>query len=271
VEYIREAYQLGIGRACKIMNLQRSLYYYRSKKDDTEVINKLQELAEKHTAHGFWKLYDYLRNEGHRWNHKRVYRIYRALRMHLRRKLKKRLPKRIKQPLQQSIAINKSWSMDFMHDSLYSGRKFRTLNIIDDYNREALTIEIDTSLPSARVVRVLKNLIAWRGSPEQIRVDNGPEFLAEELVRWCNEQNIKLQYIQPGKPSQNGYAERFNRTYRTEVLDAYLFEDLDEVRELTEEWMIEYNNNRPHDALKGLSPVKYRELNELICPTFMLS
>jgi len=222
-------------------------------------------------VHGFWKLYGYLRKGGNRWNHKRVYRIYRALKMHLRRKMKRRLPKRVKQPLQQATMINKSWSMDFMHDCLYSGRKFRTLNIIDDHNREVLAIEVDTSLPSARVVRVLKSITVWRGKPEQIRVDNGPEFLAEELVSWCNEQNIKLQYIQPGKPSQNGYAERFNRTYRTEVLDAYLFDDLDEVKELSEEWMIEYNNNRPHDALNGLSPVQYRDQSEINYPTFIPS
>jgi len=151
--------------------------------------------------------------------------------------------------------------MDFMSDSLQTGRKFRTLNIIDDFNREALAVEVDTSLPALRVVRVLENLIHERGRPQQIRVDNGPEFISIALEQWCREKEIKLHYIQPGKPTQNAFIERFNGTFRRELLDAYIFENLNQVREMTEEWMEEYNYKRPHDALRNLTPKEYVIMN----------
>ena len=147
--------------------------------------------------------------------------------------------------------------MDFMSDSLTCGRRFRTLNIIDDHNREALNIEIDTSLPTRRVIRSLRQVIEERGKPDRIRVDNGPEYTSKELVEWCSKMGIELLFIQPGRPMQNGYIERFNGTYRRDILDAYMFNDLDEVRELTWKWMEEYNNYRPHDSLKGLSLREY--------------
>ena len=144
-----------------------------------------------------------------------------------------------------------------MSDSLTCGRRFRTLNIIDDHNREALNIEIDTSLPTRRVIRSLRQVIEERGKPDRIRVDNGPEYTSKELVEWCSKMGIELLFIQPGRPMQNGYIERFKGTYRRDILDAYMFNDLDEVRELTWKWMEEYNNYRPHDSLKGLSPREY--------------
>ena len=144
-----------------------------------------------------------------------------------------------------------------MSDSLTCGRRFRTLNIIDDHNREALNIEIDTSLPTRRVIRSLRQVIEERGKPDRIRVDNGPEYTSKELVEWCSKMGIELLFIQPGRPMQNGYIERFNGTYRRDILDAYMFNDLDEVRELTWKWMEEYNNYRPHDSLNGLSPREY--------------
>jgi putative transposase len=131
------------------------------------------------------------------------------------------------------------------------------LNVIDDYNREALWIEVDTSLPAERVVRVLEQLLDWRGQPIQIRMDNGPELISQRLESWAQEQHIELLHIQPGKPAQNAYIERFNRTYREDVLDAYLFEDLQEVRHITEQWLEDYNTLRPHEALKGLAPRQF--------------
>ena len=144
-----------------------------------------------------------------------------------------------------------------MSDSLSNGRAIRTLNIIDDYNREVLWIEVDTSLPAEHVVRVLENLLLWRLAPKQIRLDNGPELISKRLEHWAQEKQIELLHIQPGKPAQNAYIERFNRTFREEVLDAYLFDNLEEVRETAEHWLEEYNAIRPHEALKGLSPRQY--------------
>ena len=254
MEYLQETYQVSIGRACEVMNLSRSVYYYQSQRDDHMLIDKLQDLAEKRPTEGFWKMYYRIRKEGHLWNHKRIHRVYKLLRLNMKRKGKRRLPARILQPLQAGDHINASWSMDFMSDALMSGRKFRTLNLMDDYNREALGIEVDTSLPAERVVRVLEQITDWRGLPKRIRVDNGPEFISSKLALWCEEKGVTLQFIQPGKPTQNAYIERFNGSFRRHVLDAYLFEDLHQVRALAEEWMEDYNHHRPHDALQGRCP-----------------
>lgn len=177
--------------------------------------------------------------------------------LNLQRKPKKRLPARMAQALVVPSQPAQTWSLDFMSDTLSDGRTFRTLNVIDDFNREALWIEIDTSLPGERVVRVLEQLIDEREAPKQIRMDNGPELISWRLETWSKEKNINLLHIQPGKPAQNAYIERFNRTFREDVLDAYLFDDLQEVRTITERWLEEYNNIRPHDALQGLSPRQF--------------
>src|SRR5690606_30500185 len=202
-----------------------------------------------------WKMYFRIRKEGLIWNHKRVHRVYKLLRLNLKRKGKRRLPARILHPLETVNRINASWSMDFMSDSLLSGRKFRVLNLLDDFNREALAIEVDTSFRAERVIRVLEQVTEWRGFPDRIRVDNGPKFISSKLGLWCEEKKINLQFIQPGKPSQNAYIERFNGSFRRDVLDAYLFETLSQVRILADEWMNDYNYERPHDALNGRSPV----------------
>ena len=146
-----------------------------------------------------------------------------------------------------------------MSDALYVGRRFRTLNVLDEGMREALAIDIDTSLPGEQVVRVLKRLCAWRGVPQAIRCDNGPELTSPALVDFCQDMGIAIRYIQPAKPNQNAYIERFNRIYRDEVLNCNLFEDLDQVRQITADWLINYNERRPHDALGDLPPTVFRE------------
>ena len=262
VAYAIEEHKLSERQACQMLNLSRSVKRYQSKKpDDSELRQVLQELATSKRRWGVRKMTDYLKNQGYDWNHKRIRRVYCEIGLNLRVKPKKRLPARERQPLVQPESANQSLSLDFMSDSLSSGRAFRTLNILDDFNREALWIEIDTSLPAERVIRVLEMLIAWRGCPKQIRMDNGPELLSKLLESWAEEHNIKLVHIQPGKPAQNAYIERFNRTYREDVLDAFLFDSLNEVREITEEWLEEYNAVRPHEALQGLPPYQYASLN----------
>lgn len=171
--------------------------------------------------------------------------------------MKRRLPQRVREPLLVPVALNQGWSMDFMSDSLVDGRKFRVLNIIDDYNRESLALEIDTSLPALRVIRVLNRLLESRGKPGVIRVDNGPEFISDRLGQWCEANDIKLLFIQPGKPVQNAFIERNNGSLRKELLDAYLFFSLQEIRIMAEEWRQDYNWQRPHQSLGFVPPVEY--------------
>lgn len=181
--------------------------------------------------------------------------------LNIRKRTKKRLPARVKQQLFQPSDLNQVWSIDFMSDSLWDGRRIRLLNIIDDYNREVLRIETDTTLPTARVIRVLEQIESYRGLPKMIRVDNGPEFISAKLDIWCKEKNITLLFIQPGEPTQNAYIERFNGTFRRDVLNAYLFKSIKEVDEITNEWILDYNYNRPHQALQNKSPMEYKLSN----------
>ena len=213
---------MSVRQACRIVSLPRSvLLYDRKPKNDSSLIEALQDLVARHPTIGFWKCYYRLRRNGILCNHKRLYRVYTMLRLNVRRKVKRRIPQRIKQPLVLPGEINQGWSMDFMCDSLVDGRRFRLLNIIDDYNREYLSIEVDTSLPTLRVIRVLDRLIETWGKPKTIRVDNGPEFISDRLQIWCEEKQISLQFIQPGKPVQNAFIERNNGSLRRELLDAY--------------------------------------------------
>jgi putative transposase len=202
-------------------------------------------------------MYKILRKQGRIWNHKKVYRVYTNLKMNLRRKKQKRLPKRPKQTMSLPVNNNLTWSIDFMMDRLYNGRAFKVLNIIDDFNREALAMEIDTGIGSLRLIRTLESLKQDGLMPRQIRVDNGPEFLSLNFVTWCKANEIEITYIQPGKPVQNTLIERFNGSYRREVLDRYAFETLEQAREQTHKWMLHYNYERPHDGLMDLSPNEF--------------
>jgi len=221
------------------------------------VVEAINAMIDSHPRWGFWKTFKALRRKGHGWNHKRVYRIYCNLKLNQKRRAKKRLPQRLKQPLLVPSLPNQVWSADFMSDTPYTGKRFRTFNVIDDFNREIIHIEIDTSITGKRLIRIFERLRLERGLPDILRVDNGPEFLCGEFVAWAESAGMTIQYIQPGEPNQNAYIERFNRTYRNELLDLYLFHDLDEVRQTTYWWMIEYNEQRPHDSLEDLTPVEY--------------
>jgi putative transposase len=242
-------------RACRLLSLSASVHRYVPKpKNDAEVIEHMMRVLDKNHTWGFDLTFDRMVEEGTTANHKRVRRLYREAELHLRRRTKRRVPERVKDPIVLPIGPNITWSMDFMSDALVTGRKYRTFNVIDDFNREALCIAIDTSLPAARVIRELDQLISWRGKPERLRMDNGPEFIAHAMQEWAAYNDIAFTYIQPGMPMQNGLVERFNKTYRTEVLNAWIFERLDQVRSITQEWMWRYNNQRPHRSLLRLSP-----------------
>ena len=177
----------------------------------------------------------------------------------IKKKSKRRLPTRIKRPIEIPETINQVWSMDFMHDALYDGTKFRLLNIIDHYNRELLAIEIGQSLSAIRVIRVLERLKKQERLPQVIRVDNGPEFLSKAFQKWVQDNGVTIDYIQPGKPTQNAIIERLNKSCREELLNPYLFDSLQEVEKKATAWQWEYNHLRPHNALGNQSPIKYKQ------------
>ena len=226
------------------------------------MIDELTRLAQSRPRWGFGLMFDWLRHHGKSWNHKRVYRIYKELALNLRIKPKKRLPSRHPVPLDEAAQPNDCWSLDFMSDALTDGRAYRTLNVIDDFNREGLAVEVDHSLPSGRVTRVLDQVAEERGYPRKLRSDNGPELVGKVMTAWAAEHGVELVPIQPGKPTQNAYIERFNRTFRGEVLDVYAFGDLDEVRDESTRWLHRYNHDRPHRALDRQPPAVYRARHE---------
>ena len=197
-----------------------------------------------------------LRNVQHKpWNHKRVYRIYCELTLNLRIKPKRRLKRNTPEPLKEPIKSNQVWSMDFMHDQLADGRNYRLFNVIDDFKREGLAIEAGFSLPSIRVIRVLNRLLEYRSKPHAIRCDNGPEFISDEFVNWALKNEIRIEYIQPGNPQQNGYVERYNKTVRYSWVSKHLFDSLEEVEEHATRWLWFYNHERPHEANNGKPPL----------------
>ncbi len=254
VRYVMTEHQASERRGCRIIGISRSLLHYcPDTTRDQPVVEALQKLAHQYPAYGFGLMFNTLRQAGLPWNAKRVYRVYRVLKLNLRRKGKKRLPNRHPKPLAVPPHMNYCWSIDFMCD----GRRFRLFNVVDDFNREALAIDVDLNIPSHRVVRILERLSAERGYPVFIRSDNGPELTASVLGEWAETHNVTLDFIQPGKPMQNGFVERFNKTLRTEILDMYLFRTLSEVRVLTEDWRTEYNEERPHSSLGDVPPVIY--------------
>ena len=247
-------------RACALVGLCRGSYGGRPANGKDEPVQEaLRALSGRHPGWGFWKLHHRLRKNDLVINHKRTWRIYRAMGLHLPRRLKKRRPARVKPPLVVPEAANGCWSLDFTSDVLTDGRRFRTLNVLDDYNRQLLGIEIDFSLPAARLVQVLTRLVECPGRPAQLRTDNGPEFISARLTEWCEAQGIILHWIQPGKPTQNAYIERFNGSFRRELLDAYLFRSLAHVRQLMGEWMLDYNTLRPHQALNFRTPLEFKQ------------
>jgi len=248
---------LSIRLACEIFGISETCYRYQPKLSDENnaIADWLIRLTHNQRNWGFGLCFLHLRNvKGFGWNHKRVYRIYQELELNLRIKPKKRIVREKPQPLAVPETINQVWSMDFMHDSLEDGRSYRLFNVIDDFNREGLAIEVDFSLPAERVIRALNQLIEWRGKPQSLRCDNGPEYVSAALTNWAGEQKIRIEYIQPGKPQQNAYIERYNRTVRYDWLGQYLFESISEVQEFATRWLWTYNHERPNMALGGITP-----------------
>jgi putative transposase len=266
----------SVRRVCRVLNVSLTSLRYESKRqpDNVLIAQRLVELSEQHKNWGFLLMFLYLRNQQNqqiqqsrdlrttqvpiqRWNHKRVYRIYCELSLNLRIKPHKRLVREKPQALQPPAQPNGVWSMDFMHDQLSDARSFRSLNVIDDFNRELLCAEVDFSLPTARVIRSLEQVIQWRGIPSVIRSDNGPEYINPKIAQWAQSKGISLWFTQPGNPQQNAYVERFNRTMRYELFDQNIFTSIEQAQDGATKWQWIYNNERPSTVLNGLTPAQY--------------
>jgi putative transposase len=253
--------ELSQRRACGLMDLYRATCRYRRRRvEDGRLRARLRELAEARRRFGYRRLQVLLAREGWRVNHKRVYRLYVEEKLSLRRK-RGRKRSGVRQPLPEPVAANQVWSVDFMSDALSSGRRFRTLNIVDDYTRECLAIEVDTSLGGTRVVRVLEELKQRRGLPRRIRSDNGPEFVSRAVDQWVYEQGLEWHTIQPGRPMENGYVESFNGRFRDECLNENWFTDLADARAQIAHWRQDYNESRPHSSLQYRTPVEFAALS----------
>jgi putative transposase len=249
--------ELSQRRACGLMELHRGTCRYRRRRsEDGRLRTRLRELAEARRRFGYRRLQVLLAREGWQVNHKRVYRLYVEEKLSLRRK-RGRKRSAVRQPLPEPVAANQVWSVDFMTDALSSGRRFRTLNIVDDYTRECLAIEVDTSIGGGRVVRVLEELKNRRGLPLKIRSDNGPEFVSRAVDQWAYEQGLHWHTIQPGRPMENGYVESFNGRFRDECLNENWFIHLADAREKIAQWKQDYNEMRPHSSLQYRTPVEF--------------
>jgi putative transposase len=250
---------ISVRQAFEIFQVSETCFRYQRLPDDENIwiADWLIKLTGTWRNWGFGLCFLYLRNvKGFKWNHKRVYRIYKELELNLRIKPKKRLVREKPEMLEVPKSINEVWSMDFMHDQLNDRRSYRLFNVIDDHNREALGMEIDLSLPTERVIRSLDQIIEWRGKPKTLRCDNGPEYISHKLKKWAHKHGIKIAYIQPGKPQQNAYVERFNRTVRYDWLNQDIFESIEDVQEKATHWLWHYNNERPNMALGGITPIQ---------------
>lgn len=245
-------------RACGLFGIERSSYYYQGDpRSDEPLRSALKEAAARHRRWGYRFMVTVLRREGFTDNHKRVYRIYREEGLQVRHRKRKRTAKWRSEKPNAPEYINARWSIDFVHDATSSGRKLRMLTILDDCTRRCLGIEVDTSLSGERVTRKLSQVIELHGKPTALLMDNGREFTSMKMDQWAFENNIRLQFIEPGKPAQNGFVESFNGTLRNECLNENWFNSLTEARQMIETWRLKYNEVRPHSSLGYLTPDEY--------------
>ena len=255
---MRCEYRRSERRACQLAGIGRSSCRYQARRrDDRKLRQRLRELAGERRRFGYRRLTVMLRREGWGVNPKRVYRLYCEEGLSVRRRPRKRLKAQARRPLALPTQANQVWTMDFTHDPLASGRKFRTLNLMDGYTRESPRIEGDTSLPGLRVVRVLQEVARQRGYPQAIQVDNGPEFISRVVDQWAFEHRVELHFIAPGKPTQNAQIESFNGKFRDECLNENWFLTMQEAREKIEAWRTDYNQVRPHSGLGYQTPEEF--------------
>ncbi len=257
-KHVVETLGLTQRKACRLVSLWRSSFQYRSRRpDDEKLRQRMRELAEKRKRFGSPRIGIMLKREGWKVNHKKVERIYAEEKLALRRRKRRKKMVGPRVPTPVPARPNQHLSMDFVQDRLTSGRKIRTLSIVDNFSRECPAIEVDTSLGGKRVVRVLERLAERQGAPEAITIDNGTEFDSKPMDEWAFKRKVKLDFIRPGKPNENAYIESFNGRFRDECLNENLFETLDRARNIIEDWRIDYNEERPHSSLENLTPKEF--------------
>ena len=260
VSFFQEAFGFSRRRACGLAQISRSVVEYRSRRpDDGSLRERILEWAKQRSRFGYRRIYDMLRREGWRINRKRVYRIYREEALTVRRRRRKQVAAAPRQAIALPTRTNERWSIDFMADTLADGRGFRTLNVVDDFSREALAIEVGRSIPAARVIRVLDRVIQSRSAPRALVLDNGPEFTSRVLDQWAYQRGIELRFIQPGKPVQNAFVESFNGKFRDECLNTSWFVSLADAIRAISTWRLDYNRHRPHSGLGGLTPEEFAQ------------
>lgn len=260
VEYLVERFRVSRRRVCGLLLFCRATFYYRShRKDETPIRMRLRELAQIRPRWGYLRLHVLLRREGWKVNKKRTYRIYREEGLSVRTKQRKKRASHLRVVPAAATQPNERWAMDFVHDQLMSGARFRALTVVDTFTRECPVIAVDTSFSGKKVAAALDALAAHRGYPKVITVDNGSEFYSKEMDAWAYRRGVRLDFIRPGKPVENGFIESFNGRLRDELLNAELFSDLVDARKKLEAWRRDYNGNRPHSALSGMTPTEFAE------------
>lgn len=259
----------SIRRLSSVLGFRRQTYYGRKRglrpeELDRDIGDLLRQITERFVAWGFWMIFHYLRKQGHAWNHKRVYRIWKVEELHLRLPPKRSRIKRVYQDLLAPDRVNQGWAMDFLSDWVVgpNGHKVRIINILDECSRKALWTEAHASISAKTLIEVLDKVIEWRGCPSYIRCDNGPEFISSQLALWAEQNKIEIRFIQPGKPSQNGLIERLNGTLRTECLNLEWFESIPKLNEHLQEWWQTYNTIRPHSSIDYLTPDEFEQQNQ---------
>lgn len=258
VLHLKTVFRLSERTACELAGVSRTAFRYQTKKKDKDVVIRaqLKRLAAAYPRYGYLFLHNILKGDGLVINKKRTYRIYREENLQVRTKKRKKLQR----PRLIMLAPSKSnerWSMDFVYDQLANGRRFRVLNVIDDFNRELIGQLTSFSISGNQVARFLSQLCETRKSPKQIVCDNGTEFTSKSMFFWSTEKNIKLAFIQPGKPTQNAFVESFNGKFRNECLNQHWFRSIDEAKQIINQWRYHYNNKRPHSSLNYMTPVAF--------------
>jgi putative transposase len=264
VAEVMTTHALSQRRACGLIGITRRGFQRAPAEDrNHQLRQRLRELAEQRRRWGCPMLYLMLRREGWRANHKRVERLYRTEGLLLRRRRRRKRLSHLRVVRERPVAANQTWAVDFIHDSLISGRRFRAFAVLDQWSRESLAIEVDVSLTGERVTRVLERLRTARGLPRVIQADNGPELRGRVLDQWAYENGVRLQFIEPGKPIQNAYIESFNARLREECLNEHVFVSLDDARNKIEKWRGEYNRERPHSSLGNLTPEEFAAQHQM--------